>query len=139
MFDQSILELESITQEDVWSYDVIKSKYLTYFEAKQFEMASAMTHALRIHRSHLSEGWLLWAECIFQSEGPGAAASLLINEGERVSKDADVLFSIGRYLAMAEDFSNAKNYIRRAIKLNHKYRKAFLEDPVFDGLWESFA
>ena len=34
---------------------------------------------------------------------------------------------------MAEDFSNSKNYIRRAIKLNHKYRKVFLEDQVFDG------
>lgn len=139
MFDQSILELESIRQEDVWSYDVIKSKYLTYFEAKQFEMASAMTHALRIHHCHLNEGWLLWAECIFHSEGPSAAANLLIDKSETVGNKADVLFSIGRFLAMAEDFSNAKNYIRRAIKLNHKYRKAFLEDPVFDGLWESFA
>lgn len=139
MFDQSILELESIRQEDVWSYDVIKSKYLTYFEAKQFEMASAMTHALRIHHSHLSEGWLLWAECTFQTDGPKAAADLLIDEDKTVSQYADVLFSIGRYLAMAEDFSNSKNYIRRAIKLNHKYRKAFLEDQVFDGLWESFA
>lgn len=139
MFDQSILELESIRQEDVWSYDVIKSKYLTYFEAKQFEMASAMTHALRIHHCHLNEGWLLWAECIFHSEGPSAAANLLIDKSEIVGNEADVLFSIGRFLAMAEDFSNAKNYIRRAIKLNHKYRKAFLEDPVFDGLWESFA
>lgn len=139
MFDQSILELESIRQEDVWSYDVIKSKYLTYFEAKQFEMASAMTHALRIHHCHLNEGWLLWAECIFHSEGPSAAANLLIDKSETVGNEADVLFSIGRFLAMAEDFSNAKNYIRRAIKLNHKYRKAFLEDPVFDGLWESFA
>ena len=139
MFDQSILELESIRQEDVWSYDVIKSKYLTYFEAKQFEMASAMTHALRIHHCHLNEGWLLWAECIFHSEGPSAAANLLIDKSEIVGNEADVLFSIGRFLAMAEDFSNAKNYIRRAIKLNHRYRKAFLEDPVFDGLWESFA
>ena len=139
MFDESILELESIRQEDVWSYDVIKSKYLTYFEAKQFEMASAMTHALRIHHCHLNEGWLLWAECIFHSEGPSAAANLLIDKSETVGNKADVLFSIGRFLAMAEDFSNAKNYIRRAIKLNHKYRKAFLEDPVFDGLWESFA
>ena len=139
MFDQSILELESIRQEDVWSYDVIKSKYLTYFEAKQFEMASAMTHALRIHHCHLNEGWLLWAECIFHSEGPSAAANLLIDKSETVGNKADVLFSIGRFLAMAEEFSNAKNYIRRAIKLNHKYRKAFLEDPVFDGLWESFA
>ena len=139
MFDESILELESIRQEDVWSYDVIKSKYLTYFEAKQFEMASAMTHALRIHHCHLNEGWLLWAECIFHSEGPSAAANLLIDKSEIVGNEADVLFSIGRFLAMAEDFSNAKNYIRRAIKLNHKYRKAFLEDPVFDGLWESFA
>ena len=66
---------------------MIKSKYLTYFEAKQFEMASAITHALRIHHCHISEGWLLWAEYIFQSEVPSAAASLLINEGERVSTD----------------------------------------------------
>ena len=34
MFDELILELESINQEDVWTYEVIKANYLTYRDAK---------------------------------------------------------------------------------------------------------
>ena len=56
MFDESILELESINQEDVWTYEVIKAKYLTYWDAKQFEMAEAMTKAMRIYHNNRTEG-----------------------------------------------------------------------------------
>lgn len=138
MFDESILELESINQEDVWTYEVIKAKYLTYRDAKQFEMAEAMTKAMRIYHNNRTEGWLLRAECINETKGAKEAAEVLIEDEYSFKEQADVLFAIGRYLALAGNLNKAKEYIRRAIKLNGKYRSEFLDDPTFDAVWDSF-
>ena len=138
MYDQSILELESVRQEDVWTYEVIKAKYLTYRDAKQFEMAEAMTKAMRIYHNNLTEGWLLRAECINETKGAKEAAEMLIEDEDSFKEQADVLFAIGRYLALAGNLNKAKEYIRRAIKLNGNYRSEFLEDDAFDAVWESF-
>ena len=69
MYDESILELESINQDDVWTYEIIKAKYLNYRDAKQFEMAEAMTKAMRIYHNNRTEGKLLRAECINETRG----------------------------------------------------------------------
>ena len=138
MFDESILELESINQDDVWTYEVIKAKYLTYRDAKAFEEAEAMSKAMRIYHNHLTEGWLLRAECLYETKGAKQAAEVLIEDEDSFKEQADVLFAIGRYLALAGNLNKAKDYIRRAIKLNGKYRSEFLEDDAFDAVWESF-
>ena len=82
MYDESILELESINQDDVWTYEVIKAKYLTYRDAKQFEMAEAMTKAkaMRIYHNNRTEGWLLRAECINETKGAKDAAEMLLED-----------------------------------------------------------
>lgn len=47
MFDESILELESINQEDVWTYEVIKANYR---DAKQFEIVEATSKSSVIQK-----------------------------------------------------------------------------------------
>ena len=136
MYDESILELESINQDDVWTYEVIKAKYLTYRDAKQFEMAEAMTTAMRIYHNNRNEGWLLRAECINETKGAKEAAEMLIEDEDSFKEQADVLFAIGRYLWLAGDRNKGNNYIRRAIKLDGKYQSKFLEDDMFDAIWE---
>ena len=78
------------------------------------------------------------AECLNQLNGPKEAAEILIEEEESFTQRADVLFAIGRYLALADEIMRARDYIRRAIKLDNNYRADFLEDSAFDGVWESF-
>ena len=138
MFDQSILELEEIEGDDRWKYEVIKAKYLTSRDAKAFEQAEAMSKAMRIYHNHLTEGWLLRAECVYETKGAKEAAEVLIEDEDSFKEQADVLFAIGRYLALAGNLNKAKDYIRRAIKLNGNYRSEFLEDDAFDAVWESF-
>ena len=121
----------------MWTYEVIKAKYLTYWDAKQFEMAEAMTKAMRIYHNNRTEGWLLRAECINETKGAKEAAEMLIEDEDSFKEQADVLFAIGRYLALANDLNKAKDYIRRAIKLDNKYQSKFLEDDMFDAIWES--
>mgnify|MGYP001263999105 CR=1 FL=1 len=50
IFDESIHELVSINQDDEWTYEVIKGKYLTNRDAKQFEMVEAMSESYVIQK-----------------------------------------------------------------------------------------
>ena len=138
MFDQSILELEEIEGDDRWKYEVIKAKYLTYRDAKAFEEAEAMSKAMRIYHNHLTEGWLLRAECLYETKGAKQAAEVLIEDEEGFKEQADVLFAIGRYLALADDIMRARDYLRRAMKLDKNLRSEFLDDSAFDAVWDSF-
>jgi predicted Zn-dependent protease len=99
-------------------------------------MAEAMTKAMRIYHNNRTEGWLLRAECINETKGAKEAAEVLIEDEDSFKEQADVLFAIGRYLALASNLNKAKDYIRRAIKLNGKYRSEFLEDDMFNSEWE---
>ena len=138
MYDQSILELEEIEGEDRWKYEVIKAKYLTYRDAKAFEEAEAMSKAMRIYHNHLTEGWLLRAECVYETKGAKEAAEVLIEDEDSFKEQADVLFAIGRYLTLANEIMRARDYLRRAMKLDKNLRSEFLNDSAFDAVWDSF-
>jgi hypothetical protein len=53
-------------------------------------------------------------------------------------EQADVLFAIGRYLALADEIMRARDYLRRAMKLDTNLRTEFLDDSAFDAVWDSF-
>ena len=139
MLDHLILELEEIERKDRWAYEVIKEKYFTYRDAGESEAADAMTKAMRIHHNHLTEGWLLRAQCIYLNKSPKEAAKILILDENYFSEEAEILFAIGRYLSFGEEPVIARDYIRRAIKLDNRYRKKLLEDKALDQVWDSFA
>ena len=42
-----------------------------------------------------------------------------------------MLFAIGRYLALADDIMRARDYLRRAMKLDKNLRSEFLDDSAF--------
>ena len=94
---------------------------------------------MRIHHNHLTEGWLLRAQCIYLNKSPKEAAKILILDENYFSEEAEILFAIGRYLSFAKEPLRARDYIRRAIKLDNRYRKKLLEDKALDQVWDSFA
>ena len=61
MYGESINELESIEGDDRWTYEVIKAKYLTDRDAKEWELAKAISNAMRSYHPYLTEGWLMRA------------------------------------------------------------------------------
>ena len=67
------------------------------------------------------------------------SAKIVILDENYFSEEAEVLFAIGKYLSLAEEPLKARDYIRRAIKLDKRYRKKLLEDKAFDQVWDSFA
>jgi predicted Zn-dependent protease len=99
-------------------------------------MAEAMTKAMRIYRNKRTEGWLLRAECINKTKRAKEAAEVILEDEDSFKDQADVLFTIGRYFALADDINKDKDFIRCAIKLDCKYRSEFLEDDMFNSEWE---
>ena len=63
--------------------------------------------------------------------------TLLLDE-ERFKQSARYIFSIGRYYALANEIQRAREYVRRAIKMNGSLRAEFIEDSAFDSVWDSF-
>ena len=138
MYGESINELESIEGDEKWEYPILKAKYQTYWEAETYDLAEAIARGMRIHHPHLTEGWLMGAECLNKLKGAKEAAEFLLKDEDSFSEQADVLFAIGRYSALANDLGKAKDFVRRAIKLDGKYRAEFLDDSAFDEVWDSF-
>ncbi|MEC8043226.1 MAG: hypothetical protein VX130_01365 [Verrucomicrobiota bacterium] len=95
MYGESISELESIEGDEKWEYPILKAKYQTYWEAEAYDLAEAIARGMRIHHPHLTEGWLMGAECLNKLKGAKEAAEFLLKDEESFSEQADVLFAIG--------------------------------------------
>ena len=50
----------------------------------------------------------------------------------------DMFFAIGRYYALAHVIQRAREYTKRAIKMDGSLRAEFLEESTFDSVWNSF-
>ena len=138
MYDQSFLELEEIQGDEKWSFEVLESKYLTCKGAKKWEHAEAYSNGMRIYHPNRIDGWINQAECLCELHGAEKAVEALLLDEERFSKSARYVFAIGRYYALANEIQRAREYIRRAIKMDGSLRAEFLEDSAFDAVWDSF-
>ena len=78
------------------------------------------------------------AEALYELEGAEKAVEALLLDEERFGKSARYVYAIGRYYALANEIQRAKEYTRRAIKMDGSLRAEFIEDSVFDAVWDSF-
>ena len=138
MYDQSFLELEEIMGEERLSYEVLEAKYLACKGAKEWEHAEAHANLIRVHHPNRVDGWIMLAECLSELSGAEKAVEALLLDEERFSKSARYVYAIGRYYALANEIQRAREYVRRAIKMDGSLRSEFIEDSAFDGVWDSF-
>ena len=138
MYDQSFLELEEIMGDEKWSFEVLESKFLTCKGAKKWEHAEAYSNGMRIHHPNRIDGRINKAECLCELHGAEKAVETLLLDEERFKESARYVYAIGRYYALANEIQRARDYIRRAIKMNGSLRSEFIEDSAFDSVWDSF-
>ena len=138
MYDQSFLELEEIMGEERLSYEVLEAKYLACKGAKEWGHAEAHANLIRVHHPNRVDGWIMLAECLSELHGAEKAVEALLLKEERFEQSARYVFSIGRYYALSHEIQRAREYTKRAIKMNGSLRAEFLEDPAFNEVWDSF-
>ena len=138
MYDESFLELEEITGDEKWSFEVLESKYLACKGAKKWEHAEAYSNGMRIYHPNRIDGWINHAECLFELHGAEKAVEALLLDEERFKESAKYVYAIGRYYALSHEIQRAREYTKRAIKMDGSLRAEFLEDSAFDSVWDSF-
>ena len=138
MYDQSFLELEEIMGDERLSYEVLEAKYLACKGAKKWDHAEAHANLIKVHHPYRVDGWLMLAESLCGLHGAEKAVEALLLDEERFSKSARYVYAIGRYYALANEIQRAKEYTRRAIKMDGSLRAEFIEDSAFNAVWDSF-
>ena len=83
MHDESMLELEEITDDDVYLFEVIESKYLTLKAAKAWDYADAISNMMRTYHPNRVDGWLMKAEALNELEGAEKAVETLLLHEKR--------------------------------------------------------
>ena len=73
---------------------------------------------MRIYHSNRVDGWINQAECLCELHGAEKAVEALLLDEERFKKSARYVYAIGRYYALANEIQRAKEYVRRAIKMD---------------------
>ena len=138
MYDQSFLELEEIMGDEKWSFEVLESKFLACKGAKKWEHAEAYSNGMRIYHPNRIDGWINQAECLYELHCAEKAVEALLLDEERFKESARYIFAIGRYYALSHEIQRAREYVRRAIKMDGSLRAEFLEDSAFDSVWDIF-
>ena len=100
--------------------------------------AEAYSNGMRIYHPNRIDGWMNQAECLCELHGAEKAVEALLLDEERFSKSARYVYAIGRYYALANEIQRARDYTKRAIKMDGSLRAEFLEDSAFDSVWDSF-
>ena len=93
---------------------------------------------MRIYHPNRIDGWINKAECLCELHGAEKAVEALLLDEERFKESARYIFAIGRYYALANEIQRAREYTKRAIKMDGSLRAEFLEDSAFDAVWDSF-
>jgi len=124
--------------DEKWSFLVLEAKYLACKGAKKWEHAEAYANLIRVHHPHRVDGWINLAECLCELHGAEKAVEALLVDEERFGKSARYVYAIGRYYALSHEIQRAREYTKRAIKMDGSLRAEFLEDAALDAVWDSF-
>ena len=138
MYDQSFLELEEIMGDERLSYEVLEAKFLACKGAKKWEHTEVHANLIRVHHPYRVDGWIMLAESLHELHGAEKAVETLLLDEERFKESARYIYAIGRYYALANEVQRAREYVRRAIKMDGSLRAEFIEDSAFDAVWDSF-
>jgi tetratricopeptide (TPR) repeat protein len=65
------------------------------------------------------------------------AKEILLNAEPKFPKEAVIKYNLACYFCQTGDFQNAKNYLKKAFKIDLNWRMAALQDEDLKPLWES--
>ena len=93
---------------------------------------------MRIYHPNRIDGWVNQAEYLCELQGAEKAVETLLLDEERFKESARYVYAIGRYYALADEVQRAREYTKRAIKMDGSLRAEFIEDSAFNVVGDSF-
>jgi Flp pilus assembly protein TadD len=139
MFDSAAQVLEEIAPEDKSRNEVLGARVVLYMAAKKWDMAAAIASHLVKVDPETAGWWISLAYAVRRSESIEEAEAILLRAQALHPKVAMIAFNLACYASVTGRMKEAKEHLRRAIKLDKDIRGLALDDEDLKPLWDWIA
>ena len=136
MFDDAALVLEEIAPEDKNRKEVLRMRVQIYMAARKWDMVAAVASHLVKVDPQTAGWWISLAYALRRTESVEKAEAILLRAQAIHPKVAMIAFSLACYASVAGRMVEAKEHLRRAIKLDKDIRVLALDDEDLKPLWD---
>lgn len=140
LLEDAANELEKVAFEDRLTAPVLLARLELYMAAKQWDMVEAMAKPL-VKIPNVDEGvWIHWAYAVRRLRGVAEAKDILLKAESTHGKTCGVLqFNLACYECVLGNLEEARQRLRKACKLDKRFKVAALDESDLKGLWEEIA
>ena len=138
MLEDAVSELESLPPEDRDRSSVLALRVEIYRTAGSWSLMEVAARELWKRHPEEPDYWTNLAWAVRRLDSVVAARDILLEAVERFPSDAMTHFNLGCYACQLGDIDQAKTRVRKAIKLDAKFKLLALDDADLEPLWKSF-
>jgi Tfp pilus assembly protein PilF len=138
MLEDAVSELESLLPEDRDRSSVLALRVEIYRTAGNWSLMEVAARELWKRHPEEPDYWTNLAWAVRRLDSVVAARDILLEAVERFPSDAMTHFNLGCYACQLGDIDQAKTRVRKAIKLDAKFKLLALDDADLEPLWKSF-
>ena len=137
MFLEADTELDKIDPFNRAAPEVLALRIAIYRGLEKWELMQELAKRLAEFEPDDIQWTISLAYATRRVDSIQAAKEILLNAEPKFPKDAAIKYNLACYLCQIGDLQNAKNYLKKAFKIDLNCRMAALEDEDLKPLWES--
>jgi len=139
LFLEANAELEKITPSCRHAPEVLDSRVVIYQGLQNWDLMAIVAKQLVEWNPGEAAYFLHLAYALRRAASLRAAHAILTNAAELHPREGLIQFNLACYETQLGNLDQAKAHLKRATKINPKFKLMALEDPDLEPLWTSLA
>lgn len=137
MLKEAAGELETIGGEDRLCPEVLSVRVDLHAAANDWELLIAAARDLVLRQPKAIKGWILWANALRQLDRVAEAKAVLLEaEPHHWEQCGRLHFDLARYHCLLGEFEYALQRLRKAFKMDAKWKEAALKEQDLRAVWD---
>jgi len=138
MFDEAAKEIETVALEDRFAPPVLQARVNLCMAAKQWEAAATIGQELARRAPDIEQGWIHCAYALRELGRVQEARDVLLQAEPRHGATSALLhYNLACYYCLLGDLPTARACLRRACKMDARFKSEALEDRDLERLWDT--
>ena len=138
MFLEAEAELDKIDPFNRAAPEVLALRITIYLGLEKWELMQELAKRLAEFQPDDVQWTIPLAYATRRANSIQSAKEILLNAEPKFPKEAAIKYNLACYYCQTGDFQNAKNYLKKAFKIDLNWRMAALHDEDLKPLWESY-
>jgi predicted Zn-dependent protease len=138
MWQEAADEIERLPPERRGNLDVLEVRIEIYREAKAWRLMEVVAREVLRQMPEHPTPWLHLAYAVRRSQSLSAAKEVLKAAIDNFPDNAGIHFNLGCYACQMGDLETAKERVAEAVRLDDKFKLAFLDEEDLKPIWEAW-